>query len=311
MQPALLAFATATIPRTARVLAPSENVAADLDASGCDVVSRPLHGAGPGRWDAVALLDEELSAAGDAGEALIAEAAEALRPGGLLVASAVGAVGRAADGAVAYTAEALARALGHRGFAVDVQAAPGAAASLRGDPDPTYDPEHDRLPGLLDAAPTIVAAGRLGRGQADRSATFFATLPRKVVASAVLCRDDRGRLLCVHDTFKAAWTIPGGVVDADEDPRSGAAREAWEEAGTRVEVGALLGLFAGRWPDRLVLVYSARSTGPAHGPLHAHEIDDVAWLPLDVALERFVPHVAWQVRRCLEAPGGTWTQPGS
>src|SRR3712207_7210298 len=58
-------------------------------------------------------------------------------------------------------------------------------------------------------------------------------------------------------------------------------REAWEEAGVRVEAGAVLGVFAGTWPDRIVLLYDAHpAPGDAtpSGPANAHEIDAVEWV---------------------------------
>jgi ADP-ribose pyrophosphatase YjhB (NUDIX family) len=172
-----------------------------------------------------------------------------------------------------------------------------------------YDPVADRLPGLLDAGPRVLAAGRAPRDAADRSRAFFDTLPRKVVAAATLTRDPAGRVLIVHDSFRCHWTIPGGVVDADEDPRAAAERETHEESGVRVTATGLLGVFSGSWPDRLVLVYAAApvATGtPAPRPVHAHEVDDAAWVGLDEALRRINPVTRAQLRRCLDEPGGTW-----
>lgn len=296
------------------VLTPSQAVGEALSAAGLTVtVAEPAAAPAEGA-DSVALLHDELSAAGEHAEGLLAAAVAAARPGAPIVVSALGRLHQRVHGRTAqrsFSADELHRALGHHGVDVTLLCAPGAAAIVAGDPHGPHDPELDRSPGLLDAAPRVLAAGRAPMSGADRSRSFFATLPHKVLAAAVVCRDDRDRLLVVHDTYKGHWTIPGGVVDADEDPLTAARREAWEEAGVRVDVGAVLGVFAASWPDRVVLVYDAvPRPGGDHreGPVHAHEIGAVAWWPLDEALERLAPHVAEQVRACLRTPGGTLRQ---
>jgi 8-oxo-dGTP pyrophosphatase MutT (NUDIX family) len=283
-----------------------------LTARGVTVHADDLHALPPSSADVVALIGGELSSAGDHAEGLLAAATAALRPGGMLVVAArnrihAAATGLPLHGLRGWSAEELVRAVGHPGLTVEHIAAPGAAATLRGAPDGAIDAELDRHPGLLDAAAQTMVLARKGADEAARSAAFFASVPRKIVAAAVICRDAAGRLLCVHDNFKGHWTIPGGVVDADEDPEAGARREAWEESGVQVQTDALLGVFAGSWPDRLLLCYRAEPVGDVTpAPVHAHEISAAEWVPLDEALARLNPRTASQVRRCLEQPGGTW-----
>lgn len=313
MHPQLVSVARERLDSASSAVSPSARSAAALAGAGLAVRHADLRGVAAGSADGVVLLDDELGAEPDHAEQLVARAAQALAVGGLVlvgVRSAVHAEAVGAPVAGTYRATELERMLGHRGFAVELLCAPGAARALAGRP-PAYDPELDRQPGLLDAGPWVVAVGRRHADGEARSAAFFASLPRKVVAAAVLCRDPRGRLLCVYDSFKRHWTIPGGVVDADEDPSAGAARETWEEAGVRARVGRLLGLFAESWPDRLVLVYEGTVDG-APGPLapvHTHEIAAAEWAPLDEALARLNPRTAAQVRRCLEHPGTSWPHP--
>jgi 8-oxo-dGTP pyrophosphatase MutT (NUDIX family) len=299
-------------PATTSVVTPDGDVAAALRSRGTTVHEAALDSLPPAQAEVVALVGDELSRAGEHAEGLLAAAAAALRPGGLLVAAArnrIHATVHDCDlgGLRAWSAEELVRAVGHPGIAVEHVAAPGAAAGLAGDPAGPIEPDLDRVAGLLDAAPRTLVLGRRPRDGAGRSEAFFASVPRKLVAAAVVCRDDRDRLLCVHDSFKGHWTIPGGVVDADEDPRTGAERETWEEAGVRVEASEILGVFSMPWPDRILLVYSARPLGDATpSPIHDHEVDEAAWVPLDEALDRLNARTAEQVRRCLDRPGATW-----
>jgi 8-oxo-dGTP pyrophosphatase MutT (NUDIX family) len=304
----LLAVVRDVLAPSAVVASPSAAVAAALREAGYTALERPLAEVRPGDVDAIALLDDEIPRSGAHVEGLLAEAGAALAPGALLLLAAPNPLA-APDGEGGFDADALRRMVGHRGLAVELLAAPGAAQRLRGIEPPAYEPDLDRRPGLLDAGDRLVLVARQPAGQAARSAEFFATLPRKVVAAAVVCRDAAGRLLVVYDSFKRHWTIPGGVVDPDEDPQAGAVREAREEAGIDVDPGALLGVFAGRWPDRLVLVYAAVPASdppPEPQPAHAHEIGAAAWLELDEALGRLAPHVRSQVTRCLQSPGRTW-----
>lgn len=312
-------------PDARPVHAPEAGVAARLAAAGRQIADGSLDRLADEALDAAILTSDELSHAGADADALLHDAARTIGPCGLLAVTARNRVYADATGLLlgsrGFSPEELERVLGHYGFAPILLCAPGAAARLRAalDPDGVVDDgaldiEADRQPALLGAAPQLFALAERARDDAERSERFFSTLPRKVVAAAALCRADDGRILIVHDSFKQHWALPGGVVDPDENPREGAEREAWEETGLRLAAGALLGVFAGSWPDRLVLVYDGLPVGggaPVPQPPHPHEVDAAEWVEVPEALERLAPHVAFQVRRCLSEPGGTWRQGGA
>ena len=66
-------------------------------------------------------------------------------------------------------------------------------------------------------------------------------LPRIPASSGALIFDDDGRLLIVNPTYKAHWTIPGGIMEADgETPWEACRREVREEVGLHVERGRLV-----------------------------------------------------------------------
>ncbi len=312
MDTAIAAFVTDRLPAHGPILTPSPAARA-LGIARTRMRADALTDLPAAAYAGAVLIDDELSRAGEHAEGLIDEVGTALEPGGILVATArnrihAEAVRRPLQDLRGFSAAEVEALLNHRGFVVDVVCAPGAAARLRG--EQMLDIDADRQPGLIDAAPSLLLIARAPRSADERGRVFHDTRPRKIAAAATLCRDPAGRLLVVHDTFKRAWTIPGGVVDADEDPAAAARRESWEEAGVKVDTGRLLGVFASRWPDRLVFVFAAT---PAQiiehpEPVHAHEISAVAWLPLDEALTRLAPTVAFKVRTCLNTPGLTWVQ---
>ncbi len=100
------------------------------------------------------------------------------------------------------------------------------------------------------------------------------------VAVAVFI-EQQGRVLMVQRAIepqKGLWTVPGGYMDANEDPAEAAQRECLEETGLQVRITALLDLIAGREHQSgatFVLFYRAEVTG---GKLRAaDDADQVGW----------------------------------
>ena len=75
---------------------------------------------------------------------------------------------------------------------------------------------------------------------ADADAEPF-VLPRIPASAGALIFDERGRLLIANPTYKAHWTIPGGIMEADgETPWEACRREVREEVGLEVADGRLV-----------------------------------------------------------------------
>src|SRR4051794_16581375 len=90
---------------------------------------------------------------------------------------------------------------------------------------------------------TLTVHGVDRRGWGGRRRIHYAD-PQVAVGVAVF-RDDA--LLLVRRTMepgRGRWALPGGFLDAGEDPRAAAARETLEETAVRVDVGTVLDVFA-------------------------------------------------------------------
>ncbi|GHD17329.1 hypothetical protein GCM10010313_46540 [Streptomyces violarus] len=55
-------------------------------------------------------------------------------------------------------------------------------------------------------------------------------------------RED-GRLLAIRRADNGTWQLPGGILELDETPEAGVAREVLEETGIHVEVDELTGVY--------------------------------------------------------------------
>jgi len=69
---------------------------------------------------------------------------------------------------------------------------------------------------------------------------FLRSLPRKRMAAGALIRNGQGRILLVKPVYKGGWSLPGGVVEADESPKTACTREIREELGLAQPIGRML-----------------------------------------------------------------------
>jgi ADP-ribose pyrophosphatase YjhB (NUDIX family) len=134
------------------------------------------------------------------------------------------------------------------------------------------------------------------------------TFAGKRVAAAALFRDDEGRVLMLEPTYKSSWVLPGGVVEADEDPLAACSREVREELGLELSPGPLLVVDwtprHGVWGDSLQFIFdggrmSAEQAGSLQ--LQESEIRSAEFVTLDRAGTLTLPSVARRLRAAVEA----------
>ncbi|ADB33973.1 NUDIX hydrolase [Kribbella flavida DSM 17836] len=98
------------------------------------------------------------------------------------------------------------------------------------------------------------------------TALMDSVLPKKRVIAHVVVRDRAGRVLLCKVSYKLDLELPGGVVEPDEDPATGALREMEEELGVALPIHGVLAIdWLPRWEgwgDAIEILYD----GGVHDP---------------------------------------------
>jgi ADP-ribose pyrophosphatase len=165
--------------------------------------------------------------------------------------------------------------------------------------DPSQDPSHD----YVVVASRSVFVGRVAAMRSDEVAMpGGVTSQRDVVelpgAVGIVALDDRDRVLLVrqyrHPVRRRLWEIPAGLLDSpDESAAQAAERELFEEGGVRAAEWLTLvdTLTSPGLSDEAVRIFLARDLAMVpeaeqHVGLHEEAEMEMAWVPLDSAVER-------------------------
>lgn len=140
----------------------------------------------------------------------------------------------------------------------------------------------------------------------------------KIVVGAV-CTLGAQVLLCRRaiEPRRGFWTAPAGFLEMGESMAAGAARETWEEACARVEIGALLGIYEVPRIGQIHAFYHARLTAPEFAPgVESQEVALFAWKDVPWA-ELAFPSVIWALKQAsgvgpvlAVAPDDSWPHGG-
>jgi 8-oxo-dGTP pyrophosphatase MutT (NUDIX family) len=110
------------------------------------------------------------------------------------------------------------------------------------------------------------------------------------IVSAVVIRDDRGRVLVVRKRGTSRFMLPGGKIESGETPAETAVRELLEEVGAVLDPSSLT--FLGEWtapaanePDHLVRGHIFEHPWVPGLGVRA-EIDELLWLHPDEMADR-------------------------
>jgi 8-oxo-dGTP diphosphatase len=155
----------------------------------------------------------------------------------------------------------------------------------------------------------------LSIGPAESAVTPVPAIP---ASAGALIFDRKGRLLILKPTYKAGWTIPGGVIEADgETPWQACKREVAEECGLTVRRARLACLdFRRPRPGRIggirFLFDCGRLDDGALGAItiSPDEISEYAILKLSKALPLLSGPIRRRVRAATSAAGTVYLEEG-
>ena len=123
----------------------------------------------------------------------------------------------------------------------------------------------------------------------------------KIVVGCV--PEHEGRILLCRRAIEPRlgyWTVPAGFMENDETMQQGAARESWEEALARVDIGSPLAIVHVLHAHQVHVMFRARLAGPEYG-VGAESLEVALCRPEDIPWKDIAfPSVTYSLERYLE-----------
>ncbi|MGH9906357.1 MAG: NUDIX hydrolase [Pyrinomonadaceae bacterium] len=116
--------------------------------------------------------------------------------------------------------------------------------------------------------------------RALRRLTVRATHHRFSVTAAAIVIDNEGRVLLLKHRFRPGigWGVPGGFLEADEQPEDGLRRELREEVGLELDDVSLVAARTIKKAKQIEIIFRGRPKGGASP--QSIEISKVGWFYL-------------------------------
>lgn len=129
-----------------------------------------------------------------------------------------------------------------------------------------------------------------------------ATTPplHSVSVAGVVVRED-GRLLAIRRADNGTWELPGGILELNETPEAGVAREVLEETGIHVEIDELTGVYKNMTRGIVALVFRCKPSGGTERT--SNETTAVSWLTPDEVTDRMSEAYAVRLLDALDGNG--------